>query len=446
MVVPVPQPAPASRRRAQVSLAADYAPTPLWSDDLAYPAGSAAPLPEAVDVLVVGAGYTGLSAARETALAGRSTLVLDAGPIGGGCSSRNGGQVAFSFKPELAALGRRLGSATASRLYREGFEAIAELKRLAQTPGVDCDWRDVGCFYGAHTVRDFERLRRAVDTQPAGLEVPIRVVPPEALASETGSRLYKGGLVYPEDAALHPLRLLAAIYERAAKAGALVRGSCEVRGLEREGGGFLVHTAERAIRARQVLIATNGYTGGLSPWHRRRVIPIGSYIIATELLDPRLVARLLPHGRNLVDTRHVVMYVRPSPDGRRVVFGGRAAAAETDPTTCVPRLKAMLVELFPELGRVAISRAWMGFVGYTFDTLPHLGSEAGLYYCLGYCGQGVPLATYYGRRIGLQMVGAQEGATALDGLRFPTRPFYTGRPWFLPAVIVGYRIRDALGW
>ena len=429
-----------------MSFAADYCPTTLWSDDVALPAGSSAPLPGSVDVLIVGAGYTGLTAARETALAGRSTLVLDGGPIGGGCSSRNGGQVAFSLKPELAALSRRLGVATATRLYREGFEAIAELKSLAEKPGIDCDWRDVGCFYGAHTARQFERLKRAVDTQPAGLEVPIRVVPPEALATETGSRLYKGGFVYPEDAALHPLRLLQAIYERAAKAGAVVRGGCEVRALERDGAGFVVRTAEGAIRARQVLLATNGYTGALSPWHRRRIIPIGSYIIATEPLDPALVARLLPHGRNLVDTRHVVIYVRPSPDGRRIVFGGRAAAAETDPTGCVPRLKAMLVEVFPELARVGISRAWMGFVGYTFDTLPHLGSDAGLHYCMGYCGQGVPLSTYYGRRAGLQMVGAAEGATALDGLSFPTRPFYGGRPWFLPAAILGYRLRDALGW
>jgi glycine/D-amino acid oxidase-like deaminating enzyme len=111
----------------------------------------------------------------------------------------------------------------------------------------------------------------------------------------------------------------------------------------------------------------------------------------------------------------------------------------------VPRLKAMLVELFPELSAVRISRAWMGFVAYTFDTLPHLGGTAGLFHCLGYCGQGVPLATYYGRRVGLKMLGAAEGETALDGLKFPTRPFYTGRPWFLPAAILGYRVRDALG-
>jgi glycine/D-amino acid oxidase-like deaminating enzyme len=434
--------APASARE----FAPDYAPTPLWCDDVGYPEGASGPLPARTDVLIVGAGYTGLAAARETARAGRATLLLDAGPIGGGCSSRNGGQVAFSLKPELEALAARHGAGVAQALYREGVEAVAELRTLARLPGVDCDWRDNGCFYGAHTRRHFERLKRAVDAQPAGLEVPVRVIEPGLLATETGSRLYHGGFVYPEDAALQPLRLLRALYARAIAAGAVAHARCGVRALERSGGGFIVHTERGPVAARQLLLATNGYSGTLSPWHRRRVIPIGSYIIATEPLPAGEVERLLPHGRNLVDTRRVVMYVRPSPDGRRIVFGGRAAATETDPGACVPRLKSMLVELFPELAPVRVSRAWMGFVAYTFDALPHLGSHDGLYYCMGYCGQGVPTAPYYGRRIGLQMVGDRAGATALDGLEFQTRPFYTGRPWFLPAAILGYRLRDRLGW
>jgi glycine/D-amino acid oxidase-like deaminating enzyme len=431
---------------AAMSLAPDYSPTPLWCDDVGYPDGAAGPLPARADVLIVGAGYTGLVAARETARAGRSTLVLEAGPIGGGCSSRNGGQVAFSLKPELKALTARHGAGVARALYREGFEALAELRALAQLPGVDCDWRDNGCFYGAHTRHQFERHKRALAAQPHGFEVPVRVIEPRMLPSATGSRLYHGGFVYPEDAALHPLRLLRALHARARAAGAAAYAHCRVAALERSSDGFIAHTERGTVAARQVLLATNGYGGTLSPWHRRRVIPIGSYIIATEPLPAAVVERLLPQGRNLVDTRRVVMYVRPSPDGRRILFGGRAAAAETDPSACVPRLKAMLVEVFPELAAVRISRAWMGFVAYTFDTLPHLGSRDGLYYCMGYCGQGLPLASYYGRRIGLQMLGDPDGATALDGLAFPTRPFYTGRPWFLPAAILGYRLRDRLGW
>ncbi|HXQ30605.1 MAG TPA: FAD-binding oxidoreductase [Steroidobacteraceae bacterium] len=429
-----------------MSLAPDYAATSFWAEDAEFPRGSEAWLPASADVVVVGAGYTGLAAARETALAGKSTVVLDAGPIGGGCSSRNGGQVGFSVRPEFADLARRHGEGVATGIYREGLEAVAELRALAHTAGFDCDWRGVGCFYGAHTPRHFEVLRRAADSQPAGLEQQIRVVPRAAQAEEIGSSFYHGGLVYPDDAAIHPLKLLNALYGRASSAGAVAYADCPVLALERSRDGFAVRTPHGTLRAGQVLIATNGYTGPVSPWHRRRVVPIGSYIIATEPLDPALVTRLIPHGRNLVDTRHVVVYVRPSPDGRRILFGGRAAAREPDVTRCVPRLKAMMTEVFPELARVRISRAWMGFVAFTFDSLPHLGSRDGLFHCMGYCGSGITLSTYYGRKIGRQIAGAAGGETALDGLPFTTRPLYGGRPWFMPAAILGYRLRDWLGW
>ena len=428
-----------------MSLAADYAPTCFWNDDAKFPPGSSAPLPGRTDVLVVGAGYTGLAAARETARAGRSTVVVDAGPIGGGCSSRNGGQVGFSIKPELSALSARHGPYRAERIYREAFDAIAELRAFAATPGVDIDWRQVGCFCGAHTRRHFAQLCREAENQPQGLELKMRIVPPSLLSGEIESDFYHGGVVYEDDASVHPLKLLDAVHRRAVDAGALAYDACAVHHIARDGTEFLVATERGTVRARQVLLATNGYTGALSPWHRRRLIPIGSYVIATETLEGARVRRLIPHGRNVVDTRHLVIYVRPSPDGRRILFGGRAAAAERDVTRCVPRLRRMMADVFPDLADVAVSRAWMGFVAFTFDTLPHLGEQDGLFHCMGYCGQGVPLALYYGRRVGLQMVGDPAGETALNGVAFPTRPLYDGRPWFLPAAILSYRVRDALG-
>jgi glycine/D-amino acid oxidase-like deaminating enzyme len=423
----------------------DYAPECYWTLDAPLPAAPVAPLPAAADVVVVGSGYTGLTAARETALAGRSTLVLDSGGIGGGCSARNGGQVAFSVKPSHGRLTALHGARIATRIYEEGLEAVASLRSLARGEGLDCDWRDVGCFVGAHTPRLFGALVHEAESQPQGLEVPFRVVPRERLAEEIDTPLYHGGVVYPGDAAVHPGKLVRALHARASAAGADFRAHCPVEALVRTPSGFEVRTAHGTVRARQVLVATNGYTGAFAPWHRRRILPIGSYIIATEPLDPALVRRLIPHGRNIGDTRRVVVYFRPSPDGRRILFGGRAAARETDVTRCVPRLRAMLAQIFPALARVGVSRAWMGFVGFTFDTLPHLGADDGLYYCMGYCGQGVPSATYYGRKIGLTMAGRPGGETALAGLTFQGRPLYTGNPWFLPAAVLGYRLRDALG-
>ena len=363
----------------------------------------------------------------------------------GGCSARNGGQVAFSIKPAHATLARRHGTSIASRIYAEALEAVAQLRALALDAGIDCDWRDVGCFVGAHTPRLFGALVREAETQPVGLEVPFEVVPRSRQREAIDSPLYYGGVLFPGDAAVHPAKLVRVLHARAAAAGADFRARCTVERLVRTVAGYDVKTTHGTVRARQVLIATNGYTDRFAPWHRRRIVPIGSYIIATEPLDPALIERLIPRGRNVGDTRRVVVYFRPSPDGRRILFGGRAAARETDVTRCVPRLRSMLAEVFPELARVRVSRAWMGFVAFTFDTMPHLGVRDGLYHCLGYCGQGVPTATYYGRKIGLTMAGRPGGETALAGLGFPARPFYSGNPWFLPAAIVGYRLRDALG-
>ena len=426
-------------------LADDYRPTSYWLDDAPLPEPAADALPARIDVLIVGAGYTGLAAAEQTALAGRSTLVLDAGPIGGGCSSRNGGQVAFSLKPAYVTLARCHGADTARRLYEEGIEAVADLRRRSRHEGLDADWRDVGCFIGAHTPRHFAALVRDAETQPRGLELPFKIVPRTSLAEEVDSPLYHGGVVYTDDAAVHPARLLHSLHALAVAAGAVCRAHCAVRSITPSGAGFAVETMDGVVHARQVLIATNGYTGPFSPWHQRRILPIGSYILATEPLDPERVRRLIPRGRNVGDTRRVVIYLRPSPDGRRILFGGRAAAGEVDVTRCLPRLRAMMGEVFPELAAVRVSRAWMGFVGFTFDTMPHLGTQDGVHYCMGYCGQGIPSATYYGRKVGLQMVGRPGGETALSGLSFPARAYYRGTPWFLPAAVLGYRLGDWLG-
>jgi len=416
---------------------------PLWQPPSLIPVLPERPLPEQVDVLIVGGGYTGLAAARETASAGLDTLVLEAGPLGTGCSGRNGGQVAYSFKPSFADLSSRHGAARAHAICREAFAAISHLRALARVE--DFDWRECGGFYGAHTARHFEVMAREAQSQPSGLEQRIEVVPRSEQHREIASDFYHGGCVYPDDASVDPMKLLLALLRRAQERGAAVQDRCRVQALDTSSAGFDVLTSRGIVRARKVLMATNGYSGALSGWHRRRVIPIGSYQIATESLGLERVRSLIPMGRNISDTRRVVVYYRPSADGERIVFGGRAALAERDPLACVVRLRSMMARIFPELSRVAIDHAWVGWVAYTFDTMPHLGKRGELYHCMGYCGQGVPLAPYFGMRIGQQMAGLAEGQTALDGLPFPTRPYYFGYPWFLAPSVWAYRTLDALG-
>jgi glycine/D-amino acid oxidase-like deaminating enzyme len=263
---------------------------------------------------------------------------------------------------------------------------------------------------------------------------------------EIATDCYHGGCVYHDDASVDPMKLLLALLRRAQAGGAAVRDRCAVNAIRRSHGAFEVLTDAGTVKARKILLATNGYSGPVSPWHQRRVIPIGSYQIATEELGTERVRSLIPHGRNVVDSRRIVVYFRPSADGERIVFGGRAALAEKDPIACVSRLRVMLTRILPQLQPVRITHAWVGWVAYTFDTMPHLGERDGLFHCMGYCGQGVPLAAYFGSKIGQQMAGLAQGRTALDNLPFPSRPYYFGKPWFLAPSVWAYRTMDSIGW
>ena len=206
-----------------------------------------------------------------------------------------------------------------------------------------------------------------------------------------------------------------------------------------------VSTPRKAsIEARDLVVATNGYTTKLTPWLKRRIIPIGSYIIATEPLDRALIDQLFPTDRIASDTCRVVYYYRASPDRTRILFGGRVSAFETDPKVSGPRLHADMCRIFPELSDTKISHSWMGKVAYSFDELAHTGTHDGTHYAMAYCGSGVSMASYLGMRMGQRILGRSEGKTAFDDLPFPTRPLYNGSPWFLPSVVAWYRWRDRL--
>ncbi|NYS26614.1 FAD-binding oxidoreductase [Rhodobacteraceae bacterium 2376] len=422
-------------------LLAEMKRTPYWWDTGGAPApGDDAPLPAAVDVAVIGGGYTGLNAALRTARAGRETLVLDAEAPGWGCSTRNGGQISTCIKPDAADLARRHGPKRARSILDEGEASLAYMGDLIAAEGIDCDFSVAGRFFGAHTPRAFEALAR----KAAG--VPDTVVVPRAEQHrEIATDAYHGGIVQLRHAQLDPARYHRGLLDRVRGAGARVVGGCGVTALMPADGGWRLTTPRGEVRARAVVVATNGYTGPATQWLRRRVIPIGSYIIATEPLPEGLMNRLLPTRRNVTDTRRVVYYYRASPDGRRMVFGGRVTHGETDLDLAARRLHAAMARVFPDLGQVRVSHAWMGFVAYSFDALPHIGVQDGLHYAMGYCGSGVGMASYLGMRLGQQVLGLPEGRTALDSLPFPTRPLYTGRPWFLPGAVAWYRLRDHLG-
>ena len=416
--------------------------TPLWWDHVPRPALPEAALPATVDVLVIGAGYTGLHAALQTARGGRSTLVIDAQDAGWGCSTRNGGQVSTSIKPGYDELARRHGPQRAFDILREGQKSLAWIADFIGKEGIDCDFGQVGRFHAAHNAAQYEALATKVTQQPKGLEVRAHVVTRSEQRSELGSDAYWGGVVYEQHCSVHPARYHQGLLERALAAGVQMAPRCPASAIDKQGQRFQVRTARGSVVARNVVVATNGYTGRLTPWLQRRVIPIGSYMIATDPLPDGMMDYLIPKNRIVSDTRKVVYYYRSSPDRQRILFGGRVSHRETDPRVSGPKLHADMVKLFPELAALRISHSWCGFVAYTFDELMHLGQHDGLHYAMGYCGAGVGTASYFGMRIGQQVLGLQEGRTALDDLAFQTRPLYTGNPWFLAPSVAYYRWRD----
>lgn len=425
--------------------ASDYKAQPYWWEAAPLKPLPQAALPAEVDVAIVGSGYSGLAAALVTARGGRSTLVFEAEATGQGCSTRNGGQVSTSIKPGYGDLSAEHGPDRAFAIRKEGFNALAFVEKLIRDERIDADWEAVGRFQGAHNDKQFAAMASGLKDQKAGIEVPYSIVPREQQRSEIGTAFYHGGVVYPHHAALHPAKFHAGLLDRVIGAGATVADKTPVTGIERDGAAFRVSTPRGKVKAKDVLVATNGYTGGVTPWLKRRVIPIGSYIIATEKMDAALAKELVPNKRVLSDSRKLVFYYRLSPDGRSMLFGGRVAANETDVGVSAPRLHAEMTRIFPQLQSSRITHSWMGTVAYTFDTMPHLGKGPdGLWYCMGYCGSGVSLAPYFGTRVGQQMLGLPEGRTALDGLAFPTRPLYSGKPWFLPMAVRWYRLRDRL--
>jgi glycine/D-amino acid oxidase-like deaminating enzyme len=426
--------------------APDYKDQPYWWERTPRPVLPAMPLPARAEVAIIGSGYTGLCAAIQTARAGRRTVVLDAEDAGWGCSSRNGGQVSTSLKPGFGELATKYGAERATRILREGHNGLTWIGDFIAEEGIDCDFKRVGRFYAAHNPAQYDLLGQKIADKPKGLEDDAYLVPRAEQHGELGSDAYFGGMVLPRHAALDPARYHQGLLGRACAAGAEVAANCAVAGIEADGQGFRLTTARGTLAARDVIVATSGYTGRTTPWMRRRVIPIGSYMIATEPLPGEAMARLMPKDRVVTDTRKLVYYYRASPDRRRILFGGRVSLKEADPRAAAPLLHAELARIFPELAETRITHAWMGFVGFTFDKMPHLGRRGGIHYAMGYCGSGVSLASYFGTRIGQQALGLAEGRTALDGMTFQTRPFYRGVPWFLAPTIRYYRWRDSRGW
>jgi len=414
----------------------------LWTETSPLPRFPAAPLPASTDVAIIGGGYTGLAAARTLARGGTDVTVLERHHLGWGASGRNGGFVLQGYKPEMEELARMVGPERARRMFQLTLEAMQFLERLITEEEIACDFTRCGALTLAAKASHLPSLEQSGRFLRRELGYETELLSREDMGREIGSTRYHGALLDPGGCSLQPAKYVRGLGLATGRAGARLMENTEVTRVSRVAGGFEVGTSRGVVRAREVLAATNGYTPAALGRLRRRVIPIGSYIIATKPLGEELARRLIPKGRVMSDTKNLLYYFRLSPDGR-MVFGGRASFTPPSTKRSAAILASGMGEVFPELAGATVEYAWSGKVAYPMDHLPHAGRLDGVHYSMGYCGHGVALATYLGTRMGEVLLGTGE-VPDLGGKRFKAIPFFTGFPWFLPFVGGYYRTRDWL--
>jgi glycine/D-amino acid oxidase-like deaminating enzyme len=428
-----------------------FKPRPFWWDDLPEGEDPQLDLPSRADVVIVGGGLTGLNCAIEVGRGGGHAVVLEAEHLGFGASTRNGGGVSGGNnvgKGMSGAKGRQGPQEAADALramMTDASAGLTHIEALIVREGIECQYERTGRFVGAFTPKHYAGMAAKIDLLNDMADAGARMVPREQQHEEIASDYYYGGMVVERTGKLHPALYHRGLMDAARRHGATLVGHTRAGKLTRIGEGWRIETSRGPIEAREVVIATNGYTGGLTPDLKRRLIPVASHIIATETLDPALAASLIPRNRTLADSRRVLCYWRMSPDGTRVLFGGRARFTQVAPEVSAPILHAMMLERWPQLRGVRLTHAWTGNVAFSFDGLPHMGvTPKGLHYAMACNGSGVAMLSYLGAEIGKKLVGRSNHVPVFDGRDFPTRPFYTGRPWMLPFVGNWFRFRDWL--
>ncbi|HEV7810811.1 MAG TPA: FAD-binding oxidoreductase [Candidatus Limnocylindrales bacterium] len=429
--------------RTSSTLNRDYERRPYWHATMpAVPSFRDRPLPDVADVVVIGGGYTGINAARVLARGGAAVTLLEAEHLGFGGSTRNGGIVHPGYKWGPQELIDRYGEETGRALFRETMEAYDLVKRLIADEAIDCEFRERGFLDLAWAPSHAEHLEASIETL-RGFGVEAHYVARADLHEEIGTSFYHGGLVFPPSGLLHPGKYFAGLAGAAERAGVDLHEGIRAKAVRRQADGKLVvETTHGAVLADEVVVGTNGYTDGVVPSLRRRVIPIGSYIIATEPLPEELARSLSPRGRAFFDTKNFLYYWHVSED-RRMIFGGRASFLPTNVDHTAAILHKGMLEVHPQLAGYRVDYAWGGNVGFTFDRMPHVGRKDGVTYAMGCCGTGVAMMTALGSAVGEWLGGG--AAPALSQLSFPLVPApYEGRPWFLPFAGEWFRLQDRL--
>ncbi len=428
--------------------AESFSTEPWWWQGFRPPESAVDSLPAKAGTVVVGAGYAGTACALRLAEAGEDVLVLEAGALGQGASTRSGGQVSGGVNVGKGPSRQPVPAHRKAALLRDAAAGFALFEALLERHQIRCGYHRAGRINGlwspAHAAGWAARLPEL--NEHAGSEA--RLIGPDETAAELGSRFYHGGVVIGRAGHVHPAEYYGGLLAAARGVGACFAGSTAVRRVTRIAGGFNVETTRGTVLADRIVFATNAYTGtisrNLAPDLRRGIVPVTTHMIVTDVLPEDVAKTILPTNRCVSETRRVISHYRLSPDGRRLLFGGRASFFPLEDRRTAAMLHRAMVARFPQLAGSRITNSWSGRVAMTLDRLPHIGGGDGRYFVAGCQGSGVTMMTYLGHSLAEKILpGTNEPVNAYDDGLPPQHPLYDGTPWFMPALGSWYQFLDA---
>ncbi|MGA0542199.1 NAD(P)/FAD-dependent oxidoreductase [Neotabrizicola sp. VNH66] len=421
----------------------DFRIEPQWWD-VARPASAGGELPARADLLIVGAGLCGLSAARRALDLGAVPVVLDAGAIGGGASSRSGAMASSAQKLLISGAAQGLPTNVVAELVDQHTMALDHIRRTAAEAGIDAGYQASGRLFLAAVPADLARFEGHARILRERGGMRARVIGRTELSAEIATPHYHGGLLVEDFGGLHPSLFAASLAADVARRGGVLRSHARVVSVRREAAGFRVVSTAGTILARQVLFATNGYTDAALPPVRRRIAAVGSFMIATEDMGRDRVKALMPGLRMYSDTKRSLWFFRPSTDGGRILFGARPGIAPSQPRAAAVKLHGFLGTVFPSLRDVRISHAWTGTIAMTRRHVQHIGQYDGIWFAVGCNGSGVVIMPWLGRLAVERLLGHRTAPTVFERIDFGRMPNLAGTSWYVPFAAGAFALGDWL--
>jgi gamma-glutamylputrescine oxidase len=396
------------------------------------------------DVAVVGGGLAGCSAALHLAGRGFKVALLEANCVGYGASGRSGGQTIFGLATSQKALAAQVGREDARRLFEMSIEALDLTQAMIREHGIECDYRP-NHVHVATKPRHLDELAEWFDElRDEYAYESVHLLDREALQAHVRSDRYLGGLLDTRSGHLHPLKFTQGLARAAEAAGALLFEQTEALHYE-DGAGVIVRTPRGEVRCRQLVLCGNAYLGALAPALARRILGVGTYIIATRPLEAEQTSSLLPSAAAVADVNWILDYFRPSAD-RRILFGGRVSYSAFQPPHLAESMRRRMVRIFPELSAVEVEYAWGGYLDITRSRAPDFGRlSPNVYYLQGFSGHGMSLTVLAGRLAAEAVAGTAERFDVFA--RLPHRDFPGGPLLRRPSLVLAmlyYRLKDLL--